>query len=181
MRTSRIVLGVVYILVFILLLLIKQSSPDHLLEEEASEAIFITTRSPSSIFVALSISYLILFFGIKLLYTKKYLQFILPAVTGFGLLFIAGQVVVQEPYSIEEYFLVVKLREEKFDDKKEYYKLQDLNYFSQQTPEYPEYTSCTGGLFRIYKTGLNNQFKVFNGLGPIFALEENPYKNVNNY
>ncbi len=178
MKRTRVLLGIVYALLYALLLLIRSSSPDYILEGKETKAVFITMRSPSTIFVVLTISFLLLYKAIAYIHYKKYKLLTISSIAGLSLLFVAGQIIVQEPYSVEEYFLVFKLREEKFEDKKKYYQYQDLDYFSQQLPQYPKYSSSNGGLFRLYKTGNNNHFKVFNGFGPIFALEERSYNSL---
>ncbi len=178
MKRTRILLGIVYILLYALLLLIRSSSPDQILEGKETEAVFITMRSPTTILVALTLSFILLYKAVAYLHHKKYELLTASTLAGLSLLFVAGQVIVQEPYSVEEYFIVIKLREEKFENKKDYYQYQDLNYFSQQLPQYPKYSDSLGGLFREYKTGNNNHFRVFNGFGPIFALEDRNYESL---
>ncbi len=133
----------------------------------------VTTRNPISIFILLGLVYLMAIMGKYYMKRKKVIQTMGFSLAAGLFFFMSGQVVVNKLSSVQEQFVIIKIKEHHFD-----MVTAGLNYggydpLYHQKDEYPCYEYCQSIFFRYYQVGPYKQFTVFRGLGPLFSLEEN--------
>lgn len=140
--------------------------------------VHLTTRTPIAQTILFLLNSLLLLYFLpinKIIIAGKF-------ILSIGLIFLAGQYVVYSPHMIKESFFFITIKKQEITDRTILfwdYNGYDKEYHHRKS-EYPCYEFCENLFTRNYQTGINKEFVVFCGFGPLFRLEQETF-NPNAY